>query len=67
MRTSAISMSMRGARKSDRRSQCRVHRERTAWLGMKDSNSEMSSQITPLKIAAIPGSCRILATETIRI
>ena len=24
---------MRGARKSDRRSQCRVHRERTAWLG----------------------------------
>jgi hypothetical protein len=48
---------MRGARKSDRRSQCRVHRERTAWLGWKDSNSEMSMEIISFgKIAQICGN-----------
>ena len=42
--------------------------ERTAWLGMKDSNSEMSSQIIPLKSRVdLRGSSRILATETIRV
>src|SRR6266699_2975232 len=28
---------------------CRAQRDATAWLGMRDSNSEMSPQIIPLK------------------
>jgi hypothetical protein len=45
-----------------------VHRDPTAWLGMKDSNSEMSSQNIPLKGRADFRECsRILTTETIRV
>jgi ABC transporter substrate binding protein len=41
--------------------------DRTAWLGMLDSNSEMSSQIIALKSPAdFHGSSRILAAETVR-
>jgi Sigma-70 region 3 len=44
------------------------HRDETAWLGMSDSNSEMSSQIIPLKGRTdFRESGRILATETIRV
>jgi hypothetical protein len=40
----------------------------TAWLGMRDSNSEMSAQIIPLKGRTDSRkSSRILATETIRV
>jgi hypothetical protein len=40
----------------------------TAWLGMQDSNSEMSTQIIPLKDRTdLRESSRILALETIRV
>ena len=43
-------------------------RDQIAWLGMKDSNSEMSSQIIPLKARTdFQESGRILAIETIRV
>src|SRR6516162_6023603 len=45
---------------------CRAQRDATAWLGLEDSNSEMSSQNMPLK-CRMPGSSRIPATETIRV
>jgi hypothetical protein len=42
--------------------------DRTAWLGIRDSNSEMSPQIIPLKDRTDwRESSRILATETIRV
>src|SRR5258708_35357382 len=45
-----------------------AHRDRTAWLGWEDSNSEMSAQIIPLKGRTdLRESSRILATETIRV
>jgi hypothetical protein len=41
---------------------------RTPWLGMKDSNSQMSAQIIPLKSPTdFRESSRILTTETIRV
>ena len=47
---------------------CRAQRDATAWLGMKDSNSEMSSQIIPLKDRIdLRESNRILATKTSRV
>ncbi len=46
----------------------RLHRDPTAWLVWKDSNSETSSQIIPLKGRIdLRESSRILATETIRV
>ena len=43
-------------------------RDQTAWLGWEDSNSEMSSQIIPLKARAdSQDPSRILAMETIRV
>jgi hypothetical protein len=46
----------------------RAHGDRTAWLGWEDSNSEMSSQIIPLKARAdFPAPSRIPATETTRV
>jgi hypothetical protein len=40
----------------------------TAWLGMKDSNSQMLPQIIPLKDRTdLRESSRILALETIRV
>jgi hypothetical protein len=43
-------------------------RDRTAWLGMRDSNSEMSAQNIPLKARTdFRESNRFLATETIRV
>jgi hypothetical protein len=45
-----------------------AYRDPTAWLGMKDSNSEMSSQIIPLKGRIdLRESSRILALETVRV
>jgi hypothetical protein len=45
-----------------------AHRDETAWLGMKDSNSETPSQIMPLKHRIdLWGSSRLPATETIRV
>jgi hypothetical protein len=43
-------------------------RDRTAWLGWEDSNSEMSSQIIPLKARAdSPDPSRIPDMETTRV
>jgi hypothetical protein len=43
-------------------------RDRTAWLGWEDSNSEMSSQIIPLKGRTdLRESSRIPALETTRV
>jgi Haem-degrading len=45
-----------------------AYRDPTAWLGMWDSNSEMSTQIIPLKDGTdLRESSRILALETIRV
>ena len=45
-----------------------AHRDQTAWLGWEDSNSEMSSQIIPLKDRTdLRESSRILALKTIRV
>jgi len=45
-----------------------AYRDQTVWLGWEDSNSEMSSQIIPLKRRKdFRESSRILALETIRI
>jgi hypothetical protein len=45
-----------------------ARRDHTAWLGWEDSNSEMSSQIIPLKDRTdLRKSSRILALETIRV
>jgi hypothetical protein len=50
------------------RSLDRARRDPTAWLGMKDSNSEMSPQIISLKGRTDLRECsRIPATETIRV
>jgi hypothetical protein len=44
------------------------HRDRTAWLGMSDSNSETSSQIIPLKARAdLPIRAEISTMETTRV
>src|SRR5215510_15883149 len=46
----------------------RAHRDRTACLAWEDSNSEMSTQIIPLKDRTdLRESIRILATESIRV
>jgi hypothetical protein len=55
---------------SPRRSQPNkpAHRDRAAWLGMSDSNSEMSRQIIPLKAHAdSQDPSRIPARETTRV
>jgi bifunctional non-homologous end joining protein LigD len=60
------------ANSRERRAYCRkadmARRDWTGWLGMQDSNSEMSTQIIALKDRTdLRESSRILALETIRL